>query len=58
MSKPQPRSTERTPGTHEPPAGNERPDQDLPGEQPRSRSNEGDPANPTERPGSTASQTR
>lgn len=50
MSKPQPRSTERTPKTHEPPAGNERPDQDLPGEQPRSRSNEGDPANPTERP--------
>ncbi|HSX70368.1 hypothetical protein [Pseudomonas subflava] len=36
---------DKTPQTHEPPAENEQPDEDIPGEQPRSRSNEGDPLN-------------
>ena len=34
-----------TPTRHEPPTVEEQPDEDLPGEQPRSRSNEGDPLN-------------
>lgn len=37
--------TPSTATTHEPPAENERPDEDISGEQPRSRSNEGDPLN-------------
>ena len=35
----------QAPKTHEPPAENEQPDEDITGEQPRSRSNEGDPLN-------------
>lgn len=34
------------PRTHEPPAEEERPSDEITGEQPRSRSSEGDPENP------------
>jgi len=39
---------EQTPTTHEPPKKEEQPDEDITGEQPRSRSNEGDPQNAPE----------
>ncbi|MGE8498960.1 MAG: hypothetical protein ACN6O6_15745 [Pseudomonas sp.] len=46
--QPNPKGTNpaQEPTTHEPPAKNERPDKRIQGEQPRSRSNEGDPENP------------
>lgn len=46
--QPEPKGSQgqKTPTSHEPPARNERPDKRIQGEQPRSRSNEGDPQNP------------
>jgi len=46
--QPKPKGTRdpQVPKTHEPPAENERPNKRIQGEQPRSRSNEGDPQNP------------
>ena len=42
-SKPPPESPKHS---NEPPAEHEQPDENIPGEQSRSRSNEGDPQNP------------
>lgn len=47
-AKPKGTPAPQAPTTHEPPPENEQPDENIPGEQPRSRSNEGDPANPTD----------
>lgn len=44
-SKPPPESPKHS---NEPPAEHEQPDENIPGEQPRSRSNEGDPQNPSD----------